>query len=41
MPDKDILEATNESFDIILDNIKAIKEILKKILGEKNEENNN
>ena len=37
MSDKDILEATNESFDIILDNIKAIKNILKKILGEKND----
>lgn len=35
MPDKDILEATNESFDIILDNIKAIKEILKRMLGDK------
>lgn len=35
MLDKDILEATNESFDIILENIRAIREILEKILGEK------
>ena len=34
MPDKDMLDATNESFDIILDNIKAIKEILERMLGE-------
>lgn len=40
MPDKDILEATNESFDVIIDNINAIKEILKRMLGNNEPKNN-